>query len=387
MKNDDPITIRPITNPLEPDQTEFVERKGIGHPDSLCDGIAEEISRALSEVYLENFDRILHHNTDKLQLIAGETQPAFGGGEVTRPITIVIGGRATTSYNGTEIPVHDIAEKATRRYLLELVPALRNEYISVDVRIGDSSQDLQSLFDTGNAPKSNDTSMGIGYAPLSKTEKMIYRIEQSLPDLDPAIGKDIKIMGHAREGKLTLTVAAAMISSELNHLDDYLQVKQKIHDHSKEKASKLTDRQVEVAVNTADDLENESVYLTETGLSAEMGDDGMVGRGNRTNGLINPYRPMTMEAACGKNPVTHVGKIYNVLAIQIAKKMHHELHTDYSEVRLLSQIGAPITEPLAVDIETTRSDADQQIVSLVEEQLEQLPSLTDQIIRGEVQLF
>jgi S-adenosylmethionine synthetase len=51
-----------------------------------------------------------------------------------------------------------------------------------------------------------------------------------------------------------------------------------------------------------------TVYLTVTGTSAEAGDDGEVGRGNRVNDLITPYRPISLEAAAGKNPVTHVGQ-------------------------------------------------------------------------------
>ncbi len=58
-----------------------------------------------------------------------------------------------------------------------------------------------------------------------------------------------------------------------------------------------------VHVNTADDIKKKSVFLTVTGTSAEMGDDGSVGRGNRCNGLITPNRPMSMEATSGKNPI------------------------------------------------------------------------------------
>ncbi|MCX7841342.1 MAG: methionine adenosyltransferase, partial [Anaerolineae bacterium] len=39
---------------------EIVERKGIGHPDSLCDGMAERISVEYSKWCLEHFGMILH---------------------------------------------------------------------------------------------------------------------------------------------------------------------------------------------------------------------------------------------------------------------------------------------------------------------------------------
>ena len=68
-------------------------------------------------------------------------------------------------------------------------------------------------------------------------------------------------------------------------------------------------------VNALDDpkaSDESGIYLTVTGLSAEQGDDGEVGRGNRVNGLITPSRAMSLEAAAGKNAVAHVGKLYNL---------------------------------------------------------------------------
>ena len=83
---------------------------------------------------------------------------------------------------------------------------------------------------------------------------------------------------------------------------------------------KITSRKVTVHINTADDINTGSVFLTVTGTSAEMGDDGSVGRGNRCNGLITPNRPMSMEATSGKNPINHIGKIYNILSTKLAKE-------------------------------------------------------------------
>ena len=50
---------------------EIVERKGLGHPDTICDALTENLSRALSRVYLERFGAILHHNVDKVLLCGG----------------------------------------------------------------------------------------------------------------------------------------------------------------------------------------------------------------------------------------------------------------------------------------------------------------------------
>src|SRR5271157_2165233 len=87
---------------LIPDEAEveFVERKGLGHPDTLCDALAEEFSLSLSRFYLDRFGLILHHNVDKALLWGGQAQPAFGGGKILRPIEIYLSGRATYDHRG-----------------------------------------------------------------------------------------------------------------------------------------------------------------------------------------------------------------------------------------------------------------------------------------------
>jgi len=139
-------------------------------------------------------------------------------------------------------------------------------------------------------------------------------------------------------------------------------------------------------VNAADDVEAGRVYLTETGLSAEMGDDGNVGRGNRVNGLITPHRPMSLEAAAGKNPVSHVGKLYNLIASNAADRIHRELGAAHTEVKLLSRIGCPVTEPLAVDVDTTARD-DDGIRRVLTEELDGIDDLSRALVAGEVTVF
>lgn len=137
-------------------------------------------------------------------------------------------------------------------------------------------------------------------------------------------------------------------------------------------------------MNAADDPDAGSVYLTATGLSAEMGGDGAVGRGNRVNGLIAPARPTSLEAAAGKNPVTHVRKLYNVLGHEPAADVAGE--GGYAEVQLLSEIGAPVTRPQATEVRTTRADAD-AVAREVSETLDALPDPTDRLVAGGVDVF
>ena len=84
--------------PLEKQRIELVERKCLGHPDSLADGIAESISQALCKTYLEEFGVVLHHNTDQGEVVAGESAPKFGGGRMIRPMYVLLDGRATKQF-------------------------------------------------------------------------------------------------------------------------------------------------------------------------------------------------------------------------------------------------------------------------------------------------
>lgn len=345
---------------------EMVERKGLGHPDTLCDALAENLSRALSRAYLERCGAILHHNVDKALLVGGAARPAFGGGEVTEPIEIVLAGRATAQFGGVAIPLAEIAIEESRRWLREHLRHLDAErHVRIQPRIRATSPDLAALFlrqQTSGVPLANDTSLGVGYAPLDALERAVLAVERYLnapatKRIHPAFGEDIKVMGTRSEDGIALTVACALVDRHVAGLAEYFDLKSRLRELALDAARAAAQGPIEVAVNTADGDTADSVYLTVTGLSAEAGDDGQVGRGNRVNGLIAPYRPMTLEAAAGKNPVTHVGKLYNILAHRIA----HALNTEVAGVReaqcyLVSRIGAPITDPQLMDLHVRLDD-------------------------------
>src|SRR5580658_7349082 len=102
-------------------EVEIVERKGIGHPDSLIDGACESVSIALSKYYLDKFDVIFHHNVDKGLLVGGKSKAEFGGGKVIDPIYILVAGRATdvVPLKGKEhkVPVEAISKTAIADYI------------------------------------------------------------------------------------------------------------------------------------------------------------------------------------------------------------------------------------------------------------------------------
>jgi len=405
--------------PVEDQAVEIVERKGIGHPDSICDGVAESVSRALSRAYLDRVGQILHYNTDEAQLVAGSASPKFGGGELTEPIYLLLVGRATSEYEGVTIPTEPIALRAGREYLNEAVPRLDvGTDIVLDVRLGEGSGDLQGVFggnganDDGNAgsgtadeprgtrpvPMANDTSFGVGHAPLSETERIVLETERRLngeyASAHPELGPDIKIMGKREDDRIDVTVAAAIIDEFVADIEEYDDAVRGIHGFVRELASDYTDREVAVRVNTADDYESDSVYLTTTGTSAEQGDDGSVGRGNRANGLITPNRSMSMEATSGKNPVNHIGKIYNLLSPHIAETVVGEVDGIRDlRVRLLSQIGQPIDYPQVADVHVVTDrgvaigDVEAKVREIVDRELAAVTDVTDRVIDGDLATF
>ncbi|WP_050032324.1 methionine adenosyltransferase [Halorubrum halophilum] len=386
---------------VEDQEVEIVERKGVGHPDSISDGIAESVSRALSQLYLDRVGKVLHYNTDETQLVAGRAAPAYGGGEVVEPLYVLIVGRATKEYEGEQLPVDSTALAAARDYLSEAIPEL--EYgtdVIVDVKLGEGSGDLQDVFgeETQQVPMANDTSFGVGHAPLTETEAIVYDAEQELNttyhDDHPELGPDVKIMGKREGDRIDITVAAAMVDRYVDDLDEYDDAVESVREFVTELAEARTDREVHVDVNTADDYEEGSVYLTVTGTSAEQGDDGSVGRGNRANGLITPNRPMSMEATSGKNPVNHIGKIYNLLSTRIAESVTEEVDGIRDlQVRLLSQIGRPIDEPHVADAQLVTEegldidDIEEEVVAIVDEELANVTDVTRSVIDGDVSTF
>jgi S-adenosylmethionine synthetase len=387
-----------IHTPIERQRIEIVERKGIGHPDSLADGIAEAMSRALSKEYIKRFGVVLHHNTDETQIVAGKANPEFGGGEVIEPIYSLLVGRATKFFDGVYIPTDKIALRAAKEYIRTYMRNLDPEDIIFDVRLGEGSTDLKDVFKRGSVPLANDTSFGIGFAPLSETEKLVYNIERRIYNefrrKNPAVGEDVKVMGLREKNKIVLTIACAFVGKHLGNFEEYISIKDEMTNWLKDITSEYTEREVSININTADDYKRGCVYLTVTGTSAENGDDGNVGRGNRCNGLITPGRPMSMEASSGKNPVNHVGKIYNLLANLIAKDCV-EVVEGIQEVyvRILSQIGHPINNPKALSMQIIPKrgySVDKmapKVKKVAEGWLAEIDKITKMVIKGEIQTF
>ena len=341
-------------------EIEVVERKGRGHPDSLCDALSEELSRALCRFYLERFGEVLHHNVDKALLFAGAARPELGGGRVLAPMRLYLVGRAVLEHRGVAVPIDALAAEATATWVRANMKALDpDSHMEIRTLVRPGSVDLAELFlrqERRGAPLANDTSIGVGYAPMSELERVVAHVEETLNDrVGPGsfsdVGEDIKVMGIRRGDRISLTVASAMLGGRLPDLGAYLDAKDRVRAAALDAARSCTASDVSVEVNTADDPTSGSIYITVTGTSAEAGDDGQAGRGNRANGLITPYRLMTLESTAGKNPVSHVGKLYQIAAQRIAEALVAEIAEAASaECLLVSRIGHPIDDPQIVDI-------------------------------------
>ena len=394
--------------PVPMRKIELVERKGTGHPDSVADALAEEVSKALCKMYKKEFGTVLHHNTDETQIAAGQASPKFGGGHIIDPSYILLVGRATT--NITDVKTKDIrclpckptALAAARNYLKKTFPNLDvDSEVVLDARLGQGSDDLRGVYKSSKI-LANDTSFGVGYAPYSITDRLVLTTEEyingKMKDILPETGQDVKVMASRVGNDITMTVACAMVDKYIDDLEHYKSVVEQMYDKVNQHALDIIgDEKInfKLDINTGDDYDKGVIYLTCTGLSQEMGDDGSVGRGNRCNGLITPYRPMSMEATSGKNPITHIGKIYNVMskliAEDVAKKVSPEVEV---RVRILSQIGKPVSEPLNCNIQLVSATEDKKIgqwkqeaESIAYEWLDNVDKVTDLIINGKVRTF
>ncbi|HCC69229.1 MAG TPA: methionine adenosyltransferase [Nitrospiraceae bacterium] len=350
--------------PVSDNKVEIVERKGLGHPDYMCDSIMESISVALSKEYLKEVGTILHYNIDKGLLVAGQVQRSFGGGRVIKPMELIIGDRATFEANGKKIKVEDIAVETSKIWLRKNLRFVNPENdVRFRVVLAPGSTELTDIFmRAGEIRVANDTSAAIGYYPLTPTERAVLSLEGYLNSkefkfLYPETGEDVKIMGMRDGRNLDVTVAMPMLADHIHSEADYFDKKESLH---KIMVSHLEDgfkdffNKIEVHFNTLDKQGRGlgGIYLSVLGTSAEDADSGQVGRGNRVNGLISMNRPMGTEAAAGKNPVSHVGKIYNIFSHKVARDIYKRVEgLKEVYVLLLSRIGTPINEPQVASLQ------------------------------------
>jgi S-adenosylmethionine synthetase len=359
----------------------------------------EATSVALCREYLKTFGRVVHHNIDKCLLVAGRTSPRLGGGAVDEPMRLVYGDRAIYEIEGKKVPVGEIAiatgEEWFRKNLRFVDP---KRHVTFQNEIKPGSPELTDIFDR-EVIGANDTSAAVGYAPLTETERIVFATERYLnsPEfkrLHPEVGEDIKVMGLRRRRDLTLTIAVAFVDQFIASERVYFVRKAEVQSAveaflAKEKCSY---DKVSIDINTLDveGRGEDGMYLTVLGTSAEGGDCGQVGRGNKVNGVIALNRPMSTEAAAGKNPIAHVGKIYTFLTHDMANKIYSKV-PGIAEVYvwLCSQIGQPIDQPLIASAQLILKpgvqvkDIGKAVGEVMEHELAEVYSFTERLTKGE----
>jgi len=375
--------------PYDP-PVEFVERKGTGHPDTICDHLAEELARDLARSSLEQTGRVQHFNVDKAIFAAGSVNVDFGGGEHTKRSKLVLVGKVnfTDDWN----PDITTLTADTRRRLLDILPDATSDAFEVELWLNQASADLADVVNrrrSGAAPLSNDTSFAAVSLPFSPLEDVVYRLEHYLNSpsyrADVPIGRDIKVMG-AREGaEVVITIAVPVLARKVTDRAGYDAVVERVRIDSLALVRDRFGNGTTVRVNQADTAD--SPYLSLTGTSAEAGDDGQVGRGNRFGGLITPYRPMSLEATAGKNPAAHVGKTYHAFAEDISRRVIAETAADETTIRMLSSIGRPVTEPQMVHVETAGKVDEAIVAVIVKESLTDWEGVRDRLIDGAYELY
>lgn len=384
---------------------EIVERKGKGHPDTICDAVLDQVSVALCALYKRRCGSILHHNCDKGLLVAGAAEHRFGGGRILEPMRLVIGDRASLAPGVGRRDIVDAAIEASKRWFQSKLPRVDVErHLEFQVELRPGSEQLAGIFEAGSAAVlgANDTSAAVGYAPLSETERLVLEAERFLNGAEfkrefPQSGEDVKVLAVRRGRGLDLTVAMPIIDRYVSAEADYFAAKDAmvavLGSHLLGRVEQIQD--LAITFNALDRRGGgrDGIYLSVIGTSAEDADSGEVGRGNGVNGVIALCRPGGAEAACGKNPTSHVGKIYSVLSQRLAETIHREVPgVAEATVWLCSRIGRPVNEPalaaaaLRPEAGLSIEDLRRPVSSVVERELGRLPDLCEELSEGKYPL-
>lgn len=388
-----------------PDATSIVERKGLGHPDTLADHLAERLSRAYSRYTVQHFGAVLHHNFDKLALLGGASEVRYGAGRMTAPVRVLVNGRAAPSCGGESIPVLEIVEAEVRAFFTErLVEVVDHLDIAFNITsnsspgavlTGDGVPDRTRWFTPRSVEDlrerrvrlSNDTSLGTGWAPENPFESFVRELVNHFSGVSEFTrrhawcGSDVKLMGYWDGDQADVVLCVPQKSRHIADRAEYIRNTETVLAECHRLAGlRLPGMTTRFRLNARDVPEKDELYLTYTGSSIESGDEGVVGRGNRVNGLITPLRPMNLEGANGKNPVYHVGKLYNIAAQRLADRLH--LATGgHAEVHLVSTTGQRLDQPWRVLVRLSSSDAEiDKVQAMVAETLGEFPALTDELV-------
>ncbi|MDD2732079.1 MAG: methionine adenosyltransferase [Candidatus Pacebacteria bacterium] len=369
---------------IEKRSFELVERKGIGHPDTLADGVAEAICLEYSNYCYNHFGAILHQMLDKIMFIGGKGEFAFNYGKMLEPWKLIINGKLTESFGNTQINYQDLATRVTKDYLRKVIPNLDVErWLNIIFYTSTSSKapywfhprTLTDVPDASN-PYANDTVTAVGYWPLSITERLTLLMERYFYHKNDTprfsfIGQDIKILSVRKKKNIDITICVPFFSAKTPNADVYFSRKRKIQNDLQNIANQFLKGKYKVilSINTQDEMINNpsrgiGFYFVVSGSALDSGEEGVVGRGNRSRGLISNVRPYSIEGIHGKNPVYHVGKVFNYIADLFAKKISEEFRCECN-VFISSRNGDDLNIPRHIIIQTDKKIINKKKVNVV----------------------
>lgn len=375
--------------PIDSQPFEIVERKGVGHPDSLADGIAEAVSIEYSRYCLKEFGAILHHHFDKTVIMGGQAKIDFGIGKMVEPIRVIVNGRVSSVFGNKKINYQEILKKAATTYLKKALPHLNvNEDVEIKIFSTSYSKSLtwykpRNLDDLPEfkIPFVNDSSAIVSFWPLSSTERLVLAMEKYFYDENKRpkfnyIGHDIKILAIRNFQHINLTLCVPFISQNTPSKDFYLEKLEFFQDKLKKEASRIVDNKfkVNILLNAQDfglltkTKKRSSYYFSYSGSALDYGEEGVVGRGNRARGVRSCLRPNSTDAIHGKNPSFHVGKVYTYFADQISKAIAEELNCECTVI-LGTQNKRPVNSPQRIFVYITREGGQKKIAEIVEREL------------------
>lgn len=371
--------------PTEKTSFEFVERKGIGHPDTLADGVAESISLEFSNYCYDHFGAVLHQTLDKIMFIGGGGEFGFKHGRMLRPWNLVLNGRMTEDFGNHKINYKELATHSVKNYLKKVVPKLDTErWLNIIFYTSTSSKNPywfhpRTLDDVPDAkkPYANDTSTAVSYWPLTTTEKLTLLMERYFYKKDnsprfPFIGQDIKVMSVRKKKNIDITMCVPFFSAKVPNADKYFKLKNTIQNDIQNLASSFVKGKykVKLAINTQDQMiknpsEGKGFYFVISGSALDSGEEGVVGRGNRSRGVVSNVRPYSMEGIHGKNPSYYVGKVYNYIADLLSKAVSEKFNCECN-VFISSRNGDDLKQPRHVIIQTSKDIDKKKITPILE---------------------
>lgn len=376
------------SNYLDPEKMdlEVVERKGLGHPDTLADALAELVSIDYSKFCLEKFGYVLHHNLDKFYIGAGLFKSDFGFCEKVKPVQVIVNGRISDSYNGQKIDLVSLQRKSILGYLKSIFPRSEEFDFAINHNATQNSR-LPNWFSPRSVEdlpeysqlRAGDNAFCVFSWPLTTVENLVYSLEGYFWDKSGEfpqpkfsyLGQDIKVMACRQGEGVNVGLRVPIISTYTKNRDEYRHIVESVQKDLVLFASEIAGSKYHIDL----ELNAHKPYLLGFGSCIECGEEGLVGRGNSNSGVISVFRPHTTEAPSGKNPVYHTGRVLNFLVMSLSKAIFKETGAK-NTVLAVTKNGGSLVPPFMLSVNTEIDVSRLEIERIVEKYFLDLDYLT-----------